>query len=809
MHDLRYALRQLAGSRSFAVITVLTLAICIGANSAIFSVVHAVLLKPYPWRDSERLVYVYNTYPLMGLADAGVSVPDYLDRRAGVSGFADAAIYHYASFNNALEGRAERISGMRASPSLFSTLQTGAALGRTFTAEETEPGRDKVVVLSHACWRNRFGADPAILGRTIRLNAEAYAVVGVMPDGFYFPSPRVQLWVPFAFTARDRSDDERGHEYSTMIARLRPGVTTEQVQAELDVIQAQNAARVAGLRQFWQDSGFGGRTAGFLERNVQDVASMLWLVQAGVAAALLIGCANVASLLLSRALARERELAIRSALGAGRARLIRLLLTESLVLFGTGGVLGLGVALLGIRGLEALGLDGLPRSFGVSLDLTVFGFTVLSALVTGLVFGAIPAWSAARSGETGALKEGGERASGSRRTQRLRAVLVTAEIALAVMLLATAGLLVKSVRRLQAQDPGFVRENVLTAKLTLSGPAYAQPAARAAAVERVLAQVRTLPGVSTAAVTSSLPFGGSFSQSSYSIEGYTAPAGQPKPHGFRTSVTPGYFEALRIPLLRGRAFTSGDDAHAPGVVIIDRVLAERYWPTTDPIGQTILGGDGPGDTRWTVVGVVASAKSQSLENPITKETLYFPFAQAPDAYATLVVKTELPPESLLAPVRAAMAAVDSEQPLFDVKTLAARVEESLVARRAPMALLSLFSAVALLLAGLGVYGVLAFSVAQRTSEFGIRLALGATSRDIAALVLRQASLLIATGIALGLAGYLALSRIVERLLFGVSASDPLALILAPALLAMVALVASLWPARRATRVDPITALRTP
>jgi predicted permease len=807
LQDFRFALRSLAKTPGFAAIAILTLALCIGANSAIFSVVHAILLKPYPWPDSEKLVYVYDTYPQMGLANAGVSIPDYLDRRAGVSGFADSAMFHTRSFNLASATEPERIIGLRATPSLFTTLETSALLGRVFNDTDAQPGNDHVVVLSHALWKNRFGADPAIVGKTIRLNTEPVTVIGVMPAAFYFPSPRVQAWVPFAFTPAERSDNERGNEYSSMIARLKPGATPAAVQRDLDAIQARNAERIADSREFWKNSGFSGRTQGFLEQNVSNIRGMLWLVQAGVAAALLIGCANVASLLLARAVSRERELAIRAALGAGRARLVRLLLTESLVLFLVGGALGLVVALWGVGALSSVGLSTLPRAFGVTLDFTVFGFTLLCALATGLLFGALPAWSASRGDAAAALKEAGTRATAGRRTQTLRAALVVIEIALAVMLLSTAGLLVKSFAKLQRENPGFVAENVLTAQLNLAGPAYADPANRSALHERLLERVRALPGVTAAAITSSLPFGNSFSQSSYRIDGYTPPAGQPQPHGYRLSVSPDYFRALHIPVLRGRAFAAQDGATAPGVVIIDRVLADRYWPGGDPLGRKILGGDGPGDKPWTIVGVVATAKNTSLENPVTKEALYFPLAQSPEMFSTLVLKTTTAPSTLIAPVRAAMAAIDPEQPLFDIKTLSARIDEALVARRAPMILLSLFSGVALLLAALGVYGVLAFSVAQRTSEFGIRLALGATAQNIAALVLRQGSVLVLAGIAAGLLGYLALSRIVAQLLYGVAATDPATLAIAPLVLALVALAACLLPARRATKVDPMVALR--
>ncbi len=409
MNDIRYSLRSLWKSKAFTAIAILTLALCIGANSAIFSVVNAVLLKPYPWPDSERLVFAYNTYPLMGLPNAGTSIPDFLDRKAGVAGFADAAMYNNQNFNLASDGEPERIVGLRATPSLFTTLQAQAVLGRVFNQADAEPATDKVVVLSHDLWKNRFGANPGLIGQTIRLNTIPYMVVGVMPESFYFPTPRVQMWVPFAFTAEQKSDNERGNEYSSMIARLKPGATFEAVQRDLDTIQSRNAERILESREFWKTSGFGGRINGFLDQNVSNIRSMLWLVQAGVAAALLIGCANIASLLLSRAVARERELAIRSAMGAGRGQLMRLLLTESILLFFGGGILGVFVAGWGVTALGTLGLATMPRGFSVQLDLTVVAFTLSCAIVTGMVFGALPAWSAARGEAATTLKEAGGR----------------------------------------------------------------------------------------------------------------------------------------------------------------------------------------------------------------------------------------------------------------------------------------------------------------------------------------------------------------------------------------------------------------
>jgi predicted permease len=516
MDDFKYTLRTLTRAPLFTGVALLTLALCIGANSAIFSVLNGILLKPYPWPSSERLVAVYNSYPLMGLQNAGVSVPDYLDRKAGVAGFEDAAMYTGMSFNLGGDGEPLRIVGQRATPSLFSTLQSGAALGRVFTEADAIPGSERVVILSHALWRDQFGSDRGVIGRKVQLNTLPYEIVGVMPDWFYFPTPRVQMWVPFAFTEQQKTDNERGNEFSSMIARVKPGASNTEIQRDLDLIQTRNAERLTDSRDFFRTSGFGGRFAGFLEQNVGNVRAMLWLVQAGVFAALLIGCANVASLLLARAVGRERELAIRSAVGAARGRLIALLLTESLVLFVAGGALGILVAWWGIGALESLGLQNLPRGFDVSLDATVLGFTLLAALLTGVVFGALPAWTATRGETASTLKESGSRGGSGRRTQFLRSGLVVTEIALAVMLLATAALLIRSFERLQREDPGFRADGVLTVQLTLPAARYDVPEKRVAFVDSVLARLRALPGVTGVSLTTVLPFTGNNSSGSYS-----------------------------------------------------------------------------------------------------------------------------------------------------------------------------------------------------------------------------------------------------------------------------------------------------
>ncbi|HEY5079967.1 MAG TPA: ABC transporter permease, partial [Opitutaceae bacterium] len=558
MDDIRLAFRQVARTPGFAAVVIVTLALCIGANSAIFSVVDAILLKPYPWPDSERLIYSNNTYPLMGLPDAGVAIPDYIDRRAGVAGFADAAMYTGESLNIAGAAEPEMITGIQATPSLFTTLESHAALGRVFNDEDAKQGAPATVVLSHSFWKSKFGSDPSIVGKAIRLNDSPVTVIGVMPEGFYFPGPSTQAWTPFSFTPAQLSDEERGTEYSQMIARLKPGATVAGVQCEMDQIQVRNAERLPDSREFWKSSGFGGHAVGFLDRNVDNVRGMLWLIQAGVAAALLIGCANVGGLLLARSVGREKELAIRTALGASRMRTVRLLLTESLVLFVAGGLLGLVVAVWSIDALNLVGLSKLPRGFGVRLDPTVFAFTLACSVGTGIFFGALPAWSASRDNPSASLKEAGARGSAGRRTQRMRSMLVMAEIALAVMLVSTAGLLVKSFVRLQQVDPGFVPGGALTARVVLPTGKYDTPEKIAAFHDVVISRIATAPGVQAVGATDFLPFSASFSSGSYSSPDIILPNDAPKPHALLSSADPGYLKALGLTLLKGRWFDEAD-----------------------------------------------------------------------------------------------------------------------------------------------------------------------------------------------------------------------------------------------------------
>jgi putative ABC transport system permease protein len=809
VQDLTHAARGLRKSPGFTAVALATLALCIGANSAIFSVVNAILLKPYPWPGSERLVYVHNAFPKMGFASAGaISIPDYLDHHTGVPAFAESALIAGFSANLALDGNPERVYGLQATPSLFSLLQVQPTLGRVFSEAEAEPGAVRTVVLRDDFWKNRYGGDPAVLGRTIRLNGEPYTIVGVLPPGFYFPSQRAQFYVPYAFTPQQRSEADRINQYSTMLARLRPDATREQAQREVDAVHRAAREQRPELKSEHAATGYGSVVLGFLDYNVRDVRTMLWLVQAAVAAALLIGCANVANLLLARASARQRELAIRAALGAGRGRLVRQLLGESLLLFLTGGALGLLVAFWGLGAVNTLGVGDLPRGFSVALDARVFGFTLLCALGTGLVFGAPPAWSATRGQAVDALKAAGTRATASRRQLGLRNALAVTQIALSLMLLATAVLLIKSFARLQSQSPGFAAERTLTASLTLPAARYGTPEKRAAFVAQLTDRVQALPGVLDAGTTNSVPFSGGNPQGGYEIEGRELPPGTPNPNGMMRQVSPGYFGTMGITLLRGRLLTPADTAGRELVVVVDKFLADRFWPGADPLGKRVRRGSSP-DSPWsTIVGVVTTVKHWELEHEVSKETLYFPYAQAAVPGFTLVVKTSGDPAGVIAGVREAVLAVDPEQPVFDVKTMEARLAQALQPQRAPVVLLTLFSSVALLLAMLGIYGVLAFSVGHRTAEIGVRMALGATRANILGLVLRQGAALIGIGILLGLAGYAALSGLIGKLLFSIAPTDPGSLVIAPLILALVALAACFLPARRATKVDPMVALRS-
>ena len=812
--DVRYAARALLARPGFALIAVLTLALGIGANTAIFSVIHGLLLSPLPFADGDRLVQVYNTYPKMGLEFAGTSIPDYLDRKEQAEALEDLFIYTGNSFNLADSGTPQHVQGLLASPSMFSTLQVAPALGRGFGEAEAQVGRDRVAVISHGLWEGRFGASPTVIGRSIRLNGEAFQVIGVMPPDFAFPNVNTSVWVPFAFTDDQRSDNERGNEFSNSIGRLKPGATVEQLNAQMDAIVRRNLDRVAGTEQgtqaaaFFERSGFTGRARPLRAQWLDNLPQTLTLLQGVVAFVLLIACANVANLQLARLSGRGRELAVRAAMGAGIGRIARMLLTEAILLALAGGLFGLLIAWSGILLMDWLGLGLAARGMEVELDGTVLGFALLVSAAAGLLCGLVPLLSLLRGRLFEGLRDGG-RSGGGSRAGALRAVLIVAQTALAVALLVGAGLMLRSFAALMDVDPGFQPQGVISARMSLPDARYPDAAAQAAFHARVLEKVGAVPGVEQAALSSAQPFGGFGGTRSYAPEGLDLSAGGEAPHTNWRVVSEDYFDALGIRLLRGRAFGAGDHADAPAVAIVDSVMVEKFFPDGHAVGKRIAFDLTPdADTQWlTIVGVVAPVRLFDLSTPVSKETVYVPFRQVGLGEADLIVKTSLAPASLVEPIRRAVLAVDPEMPLFDMLTLEQRISNVLAGPRAPMVLLATFAAVALLLAVIGLYGVLAFTVSQRRRELGVRMALGADRRHVQRLVLRQGAVLAALGLGAGVALALLLGRFIATQLHGVATSDLPTLTGVVVLLAATSLLASYIPARRASAVDPLVALR--
>jgi putative ABC transport system permease protein len=807
MQDLRYALRSLRRQPGFTLVAVLTLTLGIGANAAIFSLLYQVLLRPLPYSQAERLVFIWNTYPRMGLSKASVSIPDYVDRKDQAPALEDAALMTRTPLNMAGAGQPEQVHALRVTPSFFSTLGRQPFLGRGFVDSEAEHGADRFVVLTHALWVSSFGSDRTVVGRDVRFNGEPYRVVGVLPADFELPWTDVGALVPFAFTPEQMADEGRGVEFSTMIARLAPGATIEQLDAQMKTIVSRNLERVPELRAFAETSGFGGFAVPFRDEVVGDLRAPLLVLQAGVLLVLLIACANMANLLLMRGTERGRELAIRKTLGAGQGRLVRHLLTESLVLAVAGGLGGLALGFIGTRALVALGAGQLPPMVEASLHPAVLAFTIGLAVVTGVIFGLAPAWLILRGSTASLLKDDSTRASSGKGSARARAALVVAEVSLALMLLVGAGLLVKSFVRLQHVDPGFSTENVLTAQVFLAEPRYPGADAWRPFWSRLLDELRVVPGVAAVGLTSAVPFSGSSQTGSYTIVGYTPAPGEVAPHANQQVVGGDYFRALEIPLLAGRLFTDADTIDGPPVAIVDEYLVKRYFPDRDPLGHQLQRGSAPDSPRITIVGVVGTVNATDLAAPVAKERIYYPVAQVGRPVMAVTLKTPLRPADLVPQVRAAVASVDPEQPLANVRTMDQWMARSLQARRAPMMLLAMFGGVALVLAAIGIYGVLAFGVTQRVREFGIRQALGADGGAILVLVLRQGLRTVAIGLAVGLAGSVALTRYMQSLLFGVAAQDLVVFSTVTALLLGVALAACYVPARRATRVDPLVALR--
>ncbi|HST53135.1 MAG TPA: ABC transporter permease [Pyrinomonadaceae bacterium] len=804
--DLRYAARVLLKSPGFTLVAVIAVALGVGANSAIFSVVNAVLLKPLAYKDAGQLVLINHNYQKIDLR-ASVSVPGYAYYRDNAKSFSDVAAFTAFNVNMTGEGEPERLQGMSATPNLFQTLGAQPARGRTFSADEGQVGKNKVVVLSDAFWRRRF-AGLEVVGKNITLNGETYTIVGVMPPGFEFGREfgptGPDLWSPLAFTPDQLDPNNMTSEFLGVVARTKPGASPAQAQAEMDSIAADIRRQyMPGM----DASNWGLLVTPFDEFVVGKIRPALLILLGAVLFVLLIACANVANLMLARAAVRQKEIAVRTALGASRWRVVRQLMTESVLLALAGGGLGMLLAMWGVDFLLKFSGGSVPRAGEIGLDRNVVLFTFGVSLLTGLVFGLAPAFQTSRVNLHDTLKEGGRSGrSGVRRG--VRDALVVVEVLLAVVLLVGAGLLIRSFMQLEQVSPGFEPRGLLTMMVSLPASKYPADAQRAAFMHQVLEQVRALPGVRSAATITTLPMSGFNQSGSFRIEGKPVAQGQDSPHGDRWMASDDYFETMNIPLVRGRFFDAHDTDDAQSVAIIDEAMARKYWPGEDPVGKRITFEGTPQQPRWReVVGIVGHVRNQGLEGE-SRVQYYIPYAQrggAPNLF--LVVRADGDPSSLAPSVRGAIAGVDRDMPVYRVTTMEQVVADSLAQRRFSMFLFGVFALIALVLAVVGLYGVMSYAVAQRTHEIGIRVALGAQDRDVLMMVVGQGMAIVGVGLALGLAGALALTRLMSSLLYGVSATDPATYAGIALLLAAAALVASYIPARRATKVDPMVALR--
>jgi predicted permease len=793
--DLRYGARMLLKNPGFTVVAVVTLALSIGANAAIFSVVNATLLRPLPFDDPDRLIMIRET-KLPEFTDFSVGPATFLDWKNQNTVFERLVAMTNTSLTLIGAGDPERLRGMLVTEGFFAMLGVRPQIGRDFLPEEDRAGRNNVVILSHRLWQRRLGGDPNVVNRVITLGGQSYTVIGVAPATFRFVDSDAEFWTPMAFTAEQA--EQRGR-YLRAIGRLKQGVALEQARSEMSGI----ADRLA--KQYPSIAGWNVKLTPLLEYTVKDVKTPLLLLFGAVVFVLLIACVNVANLLLARSAAREKEIAIRASLGAGRAHIARQLLTESLLLALSGGAAGLMVAGGGMDLLLALAPEDLPRLSDVSLDGRALAFTAALTLLTGLGFGLFPALQASRPNLNETLKDAGRVATDDRGRRLMRSALVVAEIALALVLLTGAGLLIETFLRLRSVSPGFNPTGALAVVILLPQRKYPDDDQQAAFYARLIERVAALPGVQAAGAVSVLPLSGGSFIDSFEIEGRPPyPAGE-EPSADYYSATPGYFKAMGIPLLRGRLFAERDSTGAPRIVIINETMAKRFFPGEDPIGKRLQVGVGPAIYR-EIVGIVGDVKQQGLDQETTAQ-IYEPHAQRPFPSMALIARSSGAPANLSAAIRGEVLMIDKEQPVSSVETVEQFLSASIAQQRFSALIFGIFGAVAMALACVGIYGVLSYSVAQRKREIGVRMALGAARRDVLGLVVGQAMLLALAGVATGLGAAFALTRLMKSLLFSVSATDPMTFGLVALLLVAVSLLAALVPARRATKVDPLVALR--
>jgi predicted permease len=810
LQDVKFGLKLLWKERAFSIAALLTLALCIGANTAIFTVLNTVILRALPYPEPEKLVSIYNVYPGVGVSDRGSNgVPDYLDRKKLTDVFSSIALIGNAGYDVGLDGSPQRIDGDYVTPDYFTVLGVQPLLGRVFTAEEAVEGKDKVAVLSEGLWEEMYGRDRGVLGRDIRLSGRAYRIIGVMPSEFARLGGDTRIWVPFAFTQKQTSDDARHSNNWDMIARLKTGVTLDYAQQRIEALNKANLDLFPKYRDILLAAKFGTRVVGWKDELVREVRPTLYVLQAAVAFVLLIGCVNLANLMLVRSNVRLKELAIRHSLGAGRWRLARQLLTESVSLSVLGGLFGVLVGYGGVRLLSFVGARELPRGDTISIDGGVLLFTAAVALVTGALFGSVPIAQLYRRDLTAVFRESDRTGTAAGHALSLRSVLVVGQISLAFVLLIGAGLLTMTFVRLLAVDPGFRPDNVLTAQVSLPDARYKEEAQRRQFMAALLERVRSIHGVDAAGATTFLPFGDSMNASAIAIEGRQLARGETPPVPGWNTVDSGYFKTMGIQLLSGRIFTESDTENATRVLVIDEYLQKRYWPNSNPLGQKIrLGIDDEDATRvGTIIGVVRTVKVHDLANNNPVGVLYQYYKQAVPGRVHLVVKTAGSNPGLVAAVRREVLQADPELPLFDTKTMPERISQSLLNRKGAMVLCLVFAGLALLLSAIGIYGVLAYTVTQRTREIGIRVALGAVSRDVVGMVLGQGAKMAVAGLALGIIAALAFTRVLGSMLYGVKPADPLVFAVTALVLGAVALTAAFVPSFRALRIQPASALR--
>jgi putative ABC transport system permease protein len=800
-HDLRFGFRQLLGKPGFSLIAILSLGLGIGANTAIFSLVDAALIRPLPFREPDRLVMVWEDATRIGFPRNTPAPANYADWKAQNQVFEEMAALNWRSYNLTDEGEPEKVEAQGVTANFFPLLGVEPQLGRGFTPDEDRPDGNKVALVSHGLWQRRFGGDPALVGKEILLDGQKRTVIGVMPPGFQFLAKETGLWVPMALS--DQELTNRGSHYLTVLARLKPGVTLAQARADIAHI-TQRIVRDHPKQGF----GLGSVVISLREQLAGEVRPALIVLLVAVGFVLLIACANIANLLLSRGAARYREIAVRSALGAGRGRIVRQLLTESGLLAVAGGVAGTLFAWLSFSFLRQIIPGGMSLHAGVRIDAKVFGFTLLLSLLTGIIFGLAPALQAAKIDLNEALKQSGGRSGTAAGHRRLRGALVVIEVALALVLLVGAGLLIKTFLRLRALDIGLNPENVLTLRTALPRGKYGELPKRTEFYQQALERVRALPGVVSAGYTTAAPLTWKGGTNGFSVEGREQGPGQ---DANSRQISVGYMETIGMRLREGRFFDDHDRAQAQPVAIINETMARQFWSGESALSRRFKLGPVDSKSPWfTIVGVVSDVKQMGLEAP-PKAEMYFPYQQMPTMLwnmpRDLLVRTTGDPLNLAASVRQVVWSVDRHQPVSNVRTMDEILAEEVTQRRIGMTLLGTFAALALLLASLGIYGVLSYGVTQRTQEIGIRMALGANRKDVLRLVMADGMRLAAAGVALGLGVSFALTRLMTGLLFGVSASDPFTLVGVTLLLSAVALLACYVPARRAAQVDPMIALR--